>query len=197
LKAVVSSEEASQALEELQTLFSALEAAGFAGCVQLDLSVVRGLAYYTGIVFEVFDKNKSMRAIAGGGRYDNLCEKLGGTKVTAVGFGMGDVVLADLLSERSLLSETQIKPDIFVASFSGDMNLIFKTASIFRKSGFSVTHALSPLKLGKQMEQANAAAVKMVVYADGEKAAAGEFEYKVLADGTQGAGTLQAIRGLI
>lgn len=101
--AAVHSEAATAALDEIKDLFATLEAAGYGECVNLDLSIVRGLAYYTGIVFEVFDKGKSMRAIAGGGRYDSLTEKLGGDRIPGVGFGMGDVVLADLLREHNLL----------------------------------------------------------------------------------------------
>ncbi|MDQ3242589.1 MAG: ATP phosphoribosyltransferase regulatory subunit, partial [Gemmatimonadota bacterium] len=79
-----------------------LEALGFRDWVRLDLSVVRGLAYYTGIVFELFDTAGEMRAICGGGRYDNLLESLGGADLPALGFGMGDVVLGDLLRARGL-----------------------------------------------------------------------------------------------
>jgi histidyl-tRNA synthetase len=97
-----------------------------------------------------------MRAVAGGGRYDSLCEKLGGAKVPGVGFGMGDVVLADLLHDHDLLPDLKQSMDIFVASFTGDMKRIFQVATLFRTKRLSVSHSLSALKLGKQMEQANA-----------------------------------------
>ena len=84
VRAAVKSENATAALKEIEDLFATLAAAGFSECVNLDLSIVRGLAYYTGIVFEVFDKGKSMRAIAGGGRYDSLTEKLGGDRIPSV-----------------------------------------------------------------------------------------------------------------
>ncbi|MCF0217039.1 MAG: ATP phosphoribosyltransferase regulatory subunit, partial [Fibrobacteraceae bacterium] len=157
-------------------------------------SIVRGLAYYTGIVFEVFDKGKSMRAIAGGGRYDSLTEKLGGDRVPGVGFGMGDVVLADLLKEHNLLPNPKQSVDFYIASFSMDIKKIFETAVQFRDAGAqSVSHPLAPMKIGKQLEQANYQGAKIVVYVDGDKAKDGEFEYKDLRDGTMHIGSVQEI----
>jgi len=178
---------------ELKELFELLKAGGFENCVKLDLSVVRGLAYYTGIVFEVFDKNKNMRAIAGGGRYDNLTETLGGQKITGVGFGMGDVVLADLLAEKNLLSQKKSDLPVFIASFSGDMKVLFGTAAEFRKNGVACSHSLNAVKFGKQLEMANAAGAKCVVFADGEKSKDGVWEYKILSSGEQGVDCLEKI----
>ncbi len=75
--------------------------------MRIDLSIVRGLAYYTGMVFELFDANGEFRAICGGGRYDNLLGALGGVDLPALGFGMGDVVLTELLRDRGLLPATR------------------------------------------------------------------------------------------
>lgn len=181
------------ACDELVELFRILTAAGIADCVGLDLSVVRGLAYYTGIVFEVFDKGKNMRAVAGGGRYDSLTEVLGGQKVPGVGFGMGDVVLADLLRDRGLLPVGRSDLHVYLASFTNNMPALFQVASELRALGLHCSHPLSPAKLGKQMELANAAGAFMVVYVDGEKAPAGEYEYKILSNGTTGCATPQAL----
>lgn len=189
----IQGEVSNAALGEIRKLFQTLEYSGASKSVELDLSIVRGLAYYTGIVFEVFDKGKSMRAIAGGGRYDSLTEKLGGQKVPGVGFGMGDVVLANLLEERGLLPSSRQSLDFFVASFTNDMDKTFSVASVLRKRGFTVSHPLAPAKLGKQMEQANAQGAKVVVYVDGDKAPVGGFEYKILSSGISGAGTLEEI----
>ena len=71
--------------------------------MDFDLRIVRGLAYYTGIVFEIFDRKGEFRAICGGGRYDRLLELVGGEPLPATGFGMGDVVLTELLADRGLL----------------------------------------------------------------------------------------------
>ena len=193
VRAAVKSENATAALKEIEDLFATLAAAGFSECVNLDLSIVRGLAYYTGIVFEVFDKGKSMRAIAGGGRYDSLTEKLGGDRIPGVGFGMGDVFLADLLRERGLLPSPKQHVDFYIASFTNDMKKIFETAQVFRANGNSVSHPLATMKMGKQLEQANYQGASIVVYVDGDKAAEGQFEFKDLRDGTMHVGDVAEI----
>uniref|UniRef100_UPI00262C5AE6 ATP phosphoribosyltransferase regulatory subunit n=1 Tax=uncultured Fibrobacter sp. TaxID=261512 RepID=UPI00262C5AE6 len=201
VKAKVHSENATAALQEIEDLFATLTAAGYGECVNLDLSIVRGLAYYTGIVFEVFDKGKSMRAIAGGGRYDSLTEKLGGERIPGVGFGMGDVVLADLLAEHKLLPSPKQSVDFYIASFTNDMKKVFETAQVFRSASsskeggkpFSVAHPLAAMKMGKQLDQANYQGAKIVVYVDGSKAAEGEFEYKDMRTGEMFVGNVAAI----
>src|SRR5574342_960799 len=85
--------------ESLRECERALRAMGLGDFVQVDLTIVRGLAYYSGVVFELFDAGRSLRAICGGGRYDGLLRALGGVDLPAVGFGMGDVVLGELLSQ--------------------------------------------------------------------------------------------------
>lgn len=187
----IGGEEAARALGEISELFEALEEAGFGDSVALDLSVVRGLAYYTGIVFEVFDKGKAMRAIAGGGRYDSLTEKLGGERIPGVGFGMGDVVLTDLLRDRGLLPSPKQSVDFYLATFTGDLKKVFGLASNFRalRPECVVSHPLSKLKLAKQMEQANSQGAKLVVFVDGDKAPEGSFEFKDLRTGEMHVGT--------
>jgi len=182
------------AIAELEELFELLKVTGFENCTKLDLSVVRGLAYYTGVVFEVFDKAKNMRAIAGGGRYDNLTETLGGQKASGVGFGMGDVVLADLLAEKKLLPQSRSDLPVFIASFSGDMKVLFKTAAEFRKKGIPCSHSLNAVKFGKQLEMADSAGAKCVIFADGEKTKDDFFEYKILSTGEQGCLTWEKIK---
>ena len=90
-------------LDRLGRYFSHLNAMGLGDFVVLDPSIVRGLAYYTGIVFEIFDRAGELRAVCGGGRYDNLLRAVSGVDLPAIGFGMGDVVLAELLADRGLL----------------------------------------------------------------------------------------------
>ena len=79
-------------------------------------TIVRGLAYYTGTVFELFDAGRSLRAICGGGRYDNLLQSLGGVDLPAAGFGMGDVVLAELLKDRGLVPAPVHALDAWIAA---------------------------------------------------------------------------------
>ena len=101
---------------ELQSILDNLAARGLRDFVKVDYHVIRGLAYYTGVVFEAFDAKGEFRAIAGGGRYDNLVKLISGGKVDlpALGFGMGDVVLLELLKARGLLPKFDSTTDVFV-----------------------------------------------------------------------------------
>ena len=126
--------------------------------VSFDIGIVRGLAYYTGIVFEMFDKKRSMRAIAGGGRYDNLVKLYGGPDTPAVGFAAGDVVLQDLLREKRF-SITVPRSSVFIVSFDeSHPNGAIETARRIRNSGISCEFSLKKSSIAKQMEQANGAA---------------------------------------
>jgi histidyl-tRNA synthetase len=94
------------AVKDLTTLFSHAEAYGYADWLVFDASVVRGLSYYTGVVFEGFDRAGELRAICGGGRYDKLLGALGGEDRSMVGFGFGDAVIMELVNDRGLLPES-------------------------------------------------------------------------------------------
>src|SRR4029077_19399442 len=100
---------------ELASIIGNLTARGLGDFVKVDYKVIRGLAYYTGPVFEAFDRKGEFRAIAGGGRYDNLVKLISGGKVNlpALGFGMGDVVLTELLKERGLLPKNEGAPKAY------------------------------------------------------------------------------------
>jgi histidyl-tRNA synthetase len=176
------------ALAELRSLFGALEALGYADYVLIDTSVVRGLAYYTGIVFEVFDKGIGLRALAGGGRYDSLLSNLGGEQVSAVGFGMGDVVLAELLKEKNLLPGGREGVDYYLADVAaGNMPRIelLALAQRLRARGRSVAYALNGGKLKKQLGEADEAGARRVLFFGSDRAAAGTYEVKDLVAGTQ------------
>lgn len=194
LKNLIHSDSALAALHELQQLFDILNAAGIPQeSVQLDLAIVRGLAYYTGIVFEVFDCKRSMRAVAGGGRYDSLTERLGGQKMPCVGFGMGDVVLADLLADRGLLPDGKPQLDLYLATFQNNIPLLFSTATAVRQLGMSCNHALAPTKFKKQLDAANTAGAQCVLFVDSDQSQEGVFEYKNLTTGQQGVASLTDI----
>jgi len=107
----------SGALADLRRLFELLEAYGLGDWAVFDASVVRGLAYYTGIVFEAFATSGELRSICGGGRYDRLLESLGGPSLPAAGFGFGDVVVLELLADKGLLPETAREIDDVVYAF--------------------------------------------------------------------------------
>ena len=135
-------------LDQLSSYFGHLESLGARAWVDLDLSIVRGLAYYTGIVFELFDAKGELRAICGGGRYDNLLEALGGGDLPALGFGMGDVVLGELIKERGLMPAGAASgADLFVVGGKGVLDHpiadALKVVQVLRGAGLSVDHALN------------------------------------------------------
>jgi histidyl-tRNA synthetase len=142
-------------IADLERYHTYLENLGVAEWVQLDLSIVRGLAYYTGIVFELFDAQGEFRAICGGGRYDNLLNALGGADLPALGFGMGDVVLGELLRARGLSDAPTGEPDFWVAAAEdGDLSDVMRAATELRRAKASVEYALRPQSLSKQRKAA-------------------------------------------
>jgi len=142
---------------ELQSILDNLGARGLRDFVKVDYHVIRGLAYYTGVVFEAFDAKGEFRAIAGGGRYDNLVKLISGGKVNlpALGFGMGDVVLLELLKARKLLPKFDAPMDVFV--LIEDENLradSLKLVHDLRAAGYAVEYPLTPTKPDKQFKRA-------------------------------------------
>ena len=141
-----------------------LGALGVAQYVRFDLSIVRGLAYYTGIVFELFDRKGEFRAICGGGRYDNLLAALGGVDLPALGFGMGDVVLGELLRARGLMRVPSAGVDYWVAGEGeGNEGDVMRVAAALRARGRSVEYALRPQKTEKQRKAAQSAGARRFV----------------------------------
>ena len=142
--------------ESLQQVFASLEAMGLIDYISYDAKIVRGLDYYTGTVFEARDIGKSMRAILGGGRYDNLVADVGGDPLSGVGFAMGDVVLPLILEDYGLLPDLKIDPTgIMVTVF--DETLVDQSISIasnLREAGFCVQTYPKLEKLGKQFKHA-------------------------------------------
>ena len=135
-------------IERVATYLSHLQSLGVRDWVDIDLSIVRGLAYYTGIVFELFDAKGELRAICGGGRYDNLLNDLGGADLPALGFGMGDVVLGELLKERHLMpGTTGTGADLFFVGGNGALEHpigdALRLLHLLRDAGFSVDYGLS------------------------------------------------------
>jgi histidyl-tRNA synthetase len=132
--------------------------------LRLDLSIVRGLAYYTGIVFELFDRSGEFRAICGGGRYDTLLQSLGGADLPALGFGMGDVVLGELLRAKGLMKPADSRADYWISG-ADDVPLegIMREAARLRAEGHSVEYALRAQSLSKQKKAAQASGAKTFV----------------------------------
>jgi histidyl-tRNA synthetase len=159
----------------LMRTIAALEAQGLAEFVDLDLSIVRGLAYYTGTVFELFDAGRTLRAICGGGRYDDLLGSLGGVNLPAAGFGMGDVVLGELLNERGLLSAGAAQLDVFVASITPeDEAAALALVHELRESGCSVEFAMAGQAVGKQLKLADARGARWAAVIGPDDRAKGE-----------------------
>ena len=146
-----------QATDELAAIIGNIEARGLGNFIKIDYRIIRGLAYYTGPVYEAFDKRGKFRAIAGGGRYDHLVKLVSGgrTDLPALGFGMGDVVLAELLKERGLVPALGQALDAFVQI--ADESL--RDASLglvqqLRQAGLSTEYPLLKAKQEKQFKRA-------------------------------------------
>ena len=182
---------AADELGELAALRDALVAADLAPWCEFDLGIVRGLAYYTGTVFEIHEASGGERAIAGGGRYDGLVELFGGPKTPAMGFGMGDVVLGLVLADRGLLpkdgNELLPRPDAFVVSAgepAADAELPRLVARL-RADGFHVRHSYKATRnVGKLLADASKQRARFAVIL-GAELAEGRAMLKDLASGEQ------------
>ncbi|MBW3535028.1 MAG: histidine--tRNA ligase [Gemmatimonadetes bacterium] len=174
------------ALAPLKAWVGALHGLGLGDFVQVDLTIVRGLAYYTGIVFELFDRKGELRAICGGGRYDRLLERVGGESLPAVGFGMGDVVLGELLADRGLLPEEGRSVDYFVVVVSEDLReRALGVARALRDQGRSVTYALRGQSVRKQFSQAGTEGARQVVVLGPDEVERGVAVVRDMASGDQ------------
>ncbi len=170
-----------EALAPIRQVVGALEGMGLGGFVDLDLTIVRGLAYYTGTVFEVFDAGRSLRAIAGGGRFDGLLKLLGGVDLPAIGFAIGDVVLGELLKDRGLAPPTPATVDVFVAGVTEeDLPHVLRTAHQLREAGVRVEYSLKVEALGKQLKLADAREAALAVVIGPDDRARGEVQLKDL-----------------
>jgi len=159
---------AGEVAEPLSQAVQALEAMGLGDFVSVDLTIVRGLAYYTGVVFELFDAQKTLRAIAGGGRYDGLLDQ------PALGFGMGDVVLGELLKERGVAPKASTELGAFLIAVGGDdLPTMLQLAHALRERGISVEYGLRHAGVRKQLELASARGAARAVIVGPEERAAG------------------------
>jgi histidyl-tRNA synthetase len=163
-----------------------LDALGVGDWIDFDLSIVRGLAYYTGKVFELFDAKGEFRAICGGGRYDDLLSTIGGVDLPALGFGMGDVVLTELLRSRNLLPAPDFGTEFWVASEDESMLPdVMSVAGRLRAKSKSVEYALKSQTLARQLKTASGIGVKNVVLLGRDDYADGNVTVKSLADGSE------------
>lgn len=156
--------------KSLLELFILIEATGIADYCEFDPTIVRGLDYYTGIVFEIFDRSESMRAICGGGRYNNLLKEFSGVDIPACGFGMGDVVLGEILAMKGLLPAYKKKLDYYLVRVSeNELPLLLRVARCLRRKGFAVEFSYNLSSLKKQMARASrSGAGKSLIFGEDE-----------------------------
>jgi histidyl-tRNA synthetase len=180
------SAEATQSAEPLRAVYQALTDMGIGSFLDVDLTIVRGLAYYTGVVFELFDAGRTLRAICGGGRYDNLLGELGGVDLPALGFGMGDVVLGELLKEKGLAPVEAAGIHVFLAFITKeDLPHVLSLAHLLRDRGLKVEYPLSPQSLGKQLKLADARKARLAVVVGPDERSRGDVILRDLGSGTQ------------
>ena len=157
-------EDSSSAILELDTLFDLIDAYGMSEWVQFDASIVRGLAYYTGSVFEANDREGKFRAICGGGRYDNLLSTLGGKDLPATGFGFGDMVIMEVLKEKGLVPELISGVDDIVIPLSPDLrDIAVRVAASLRLSDRTVDLVLEDKKIKWAFKHAERTGAKRLV----------------------------------
>ncbi len=182
----------SPARRDLLRLFELLDAYGLSDRVEFDASIVRGLAYYTGIVFEAFDAGRNLRAICGGGRYDGLLAALGGPAMPAVGFGFGDAVIEALLDDEGVKPSCPRALDAVVFAFGeAERPSAIRVAQQLRAGGRSVELVLAPMKLKRALSDADRAGARFVYLLGPEEVARGVVLVRDLASGEQSEEPLQ------
>ncbi len=154
-----------EAVDKIAVLFDWLKRMGVVEYCQFDLGIVRGLAYYTDIVYEIYDKRGELRAIGGGGRYDDLLKRFGGPNVPATGFGMGDCVLGLMLEEKGLLKPKPQELDYFVACVELERTQqdAVKIVAELRTKGYSADFSYKSASLSRQLKQASARNAKKCI----------------------------------
>jgi len=168
-------------LAEWRQVLTALDAMGWGSFVTVDLGVVRGLAYYTGFVFEAFDRRGGLRALAGGGRYDNLVKKLGGPDLPAVGFAIGDMTFSLLLEQRGLLPPLVSAPDVYcVIGGAVERLMAFREIHALRAAGVRVEYPLRDLAFGKQFKAAAESGARLALILGGDELARGVVKVRNL-----------------
>ncbi|MHC4548986.1 MAG: histidine--tRNA ligase [Planctomycetota bacterium] len=179
---------------ELADFLAACGDYGLAGYVEVDKNIVRGLAYYTGIVWEIHDRERTLRAVAGGGRYDTLIEKLGGPSLPALGFGMGDVVLSELLTDHRLRPAQEPRLDAVVVPIGEEMlGPARQVVRRLRELGLSAEAPYAAGKVGKALKAADAAGARRAYLVGPEEWAERKVKVKDLASGEESTASLEAL----
>ncbi|MCS6971649.1 MAG: histidine--tRNA ligase [Turneriella sp.] len=173
--------------EYLLELLAELQKLGVGDFVEYDPGIVRGFDYYTGLVFEVFDRHpENRRSLFGGGRYDNLVSAFGREAMGAVGFGMGDVTLEDFLRTHQLLGDVPRSIDYFIALLDEKLAVAaMELAARLRAKGRKVEVALGAPRLGRQLQEAERKQIPRVIILGEDEVASGRYSVKTLATGEQ------------
>ena len=184
--ATLGSEKLVARLADWRKLLAGLEAMGLARFIAVDLGVVRGLAYYTGFVLEAFDRKGELRALAGGGRYDDLVEKLGGPALPAVGFAIGDMTFALLLEQRGLMPAFVQAPDVYcVIGGEAGRRAAFADIHALRAAGHRVDYPMKEVAFGKQFKAAADSGAKLALIYGDDELAKGVVKIRDLTDRTE------------
>jgi histidyl-tRNA synthetase len=174
------------AAERLAHYLDLMKDLGLESFVELDFSIVRGLAYYTGIVFELYDRKGKERAICGGGRYDDLIQSFGGPKLEALGFGMGDVVLSLMLRDRGLLPPAPPRIDVVVIPVGTELaSAARKITTALRRSDIRAETPFAPAGVGKDLKAANRDGASFAVIVGPDEWSAGSANLKDLRSGEE------------
>jgi histidyl-tRNA synthetase len=177
------SEKLNTRLADWRKVLGGLTAMGLGEFVSVDLAVVRGLAYYTGFVFEAFDRKGDLRALAGGGRYNDLVKKLGYADLPAVGFAIGDVTTGLLLEQRSLAPTFVNAPDVYaVIGGANERVAAFADIRALRAAGWRVEYPLKDVAFGKQFKAAAESGAKLALIYGGDELAKGVVKIRDLTD---------------
>lgn len=180
------SEKLNARLAEWRALLGGLEAMGVGAFVSVDLGVVRGLSYYTGFVFEAFDRKGDLRALAGGGRYNDLVAKYGGPDLPAVGFAIGDMTFQLLLEARGLLPKIVQAPDVYaVIGGPTERALALGHVNELRQSALRVDYPLKQAAFGKQFKTAGESGARLALIYGESEVARGVVKIRDLGDGKE------------
>ena len=176
----------SSAVSELNSLFNSIDSYGILEWVEFDASVVRGLAYYTGAVFEAHDREGKFRAICGGGRYDKLLSTLGGKDLPATGFGFGDMVIMELLAEKNLIPELISGIEDIVIPLNPELRgASVMVAAALRDTGRTVDLVLEDKKLKWAFKHAERIGADRLVMVMPEEWKSGKVRIKDLESGEE------------
>jgi histidyl-tRNA synthetase len=191
-------QEVLEKIDEVREIMARLEKLGIANVV-FDQTVMRGFDYYTGIVFEVYDKNpENSRSVFGGGRYDDLLSIFGGDKVPAVGFGMGDVVIRNILETYKLLPEYQAEADLYICVMKKDYyEYAQDMAQSLRETGVKVAIDFSTKKVGDQIKTADKQKIPYILCLGENEMTDGKFKVKNLKTGEENETNLEGITKII